>query len=54
MNVTNVFLIIGFAELCCLLVKIWLKFLHYQIVNANTKAIHFRLLRLYASGVGEG
>ena len=46
MNVTNVFLIILFAELYCLLVKNWLKILHYQIVNVNRRAIRFRLLRL--------
>jgi hypothetical protein len=52
MNVTNVFLVVLSAELCCLLVKIWLKILHYQIVNVNRRVIRFRLLRINALGVG--
>ena len=37
MNVTNVFLIILFAKLYCLLVKIWLTILYCQVVNVNKK-----------------
>jgi hypothetical protein len=46
MNGTNVFLIILLADLYFLLVKIWFKILHYQIINVKIKAIHLDCFEL--------
>jgi hypothetical protein len=54
MNGRNVFLIILLADLYFLLVKIWLKILHYQIINVKRKAINLDCFELTLGETASG